>query len=178
METNGAPSALLDEFFECLRADLKEVTVEEYLRPENQTKYRVYTNMGTIEILDSFENCMRFFETNDVLPVITTDNMKRLVDTGVIQIYSTMEEETGAGYYCTEKGYNNGESYIVTSYSADVEELLQKVQIQYASEEPCYMVEINGDTYVVPVKDSELVENVIKNDSESYDDYYNKDYNY
>lgn len=178
METNGAPSNLLDEFFNCLSADLKEATVEEYLRPESQTKYRVRTNVGTITILDSYTNCMRFLEENNAFPVVTTDNLMSLVDNGAIQIYRMEEQDINTGYYCSERSYGYGESYMVNNFSADVEELLQKVQQQYVSEEPCYTIEIYGDTYVVPAKDSALVEKVITNDSKSYDDYYSKDYNY
>lgn len=54
-------------------------------------------------------------------------------------------------YFAKEVSYNMADS-------PELKELLKHVQIDYLTTEPCYQVNINGYSYIVPAKYTELAE--------------------
>ena len=185
-DTNGQPSAVLNEFFDAIQKDLIQTTKEEYLQPQSAIKYAVSTDQGSIYILDSYTNTIAFLEKYNALPALAEEDYENLVEnteitiSGILDNTDQMEQYYNDldGYYTTICGvyYNVDQDRIINRYNEDVKQLLEIAQVQYVSDTPCYKIEVNGMTFIIPEKYTELVENVIANNSMLRDDYYSEKY--
>lgn len=197
-DTNGQPSVVMKEFFDALQEDLMNTTKEEYLQPQNTIKYRVWTDEGFIYILDSYTNVIAFLEKYSAMPALAQEDYKNIVENYTIQIHPTLNPADDTkdysgdyyagyyndyyddydGYYTTACSvyFSYDSRYMIRDFNEDVEQLLQVAQAQYASDTPCYKIEVNGTMYVIPTEYTELVESIIANNSVSVDEYYSEKY--
>ena len=158
-------SEVIQEFFECLRKDLKEVSIEEYLSPKQTTNYIVNTDEGKINILASYENCLAFLEQHNALPELTQADYKRVVEhsqASMIYVEDFSHGDADKNEIATGMClYHIVSENDITRFDSNVQKLLEVAQVQYMSKKPCYFLSVYGEEYIIPVEYTELAETVM-----------------
>lgn len=184
-DTNGQPSAVLDEFFDALQKDLMQTTKEEYLQPQSTIKYMADTDQWPIYILDSYTNTIAFLEKYNAMPALTEEDYENIVESSTVEIFPMLDNATFGSFYDDFEGYYTtscdpyyltDNQYIISAFNEDVKQLLEVAQIQYTSDTPCYKILVYGTTYIIPAEYTDLVEEVISNHSMPSEDYYSDKY--
>lgn len=167
--TYGKTSAVMDEFFDALEEDLKNTTEEEYLRPEETTQCYVITDEGIITILPSYKKTLALLERYNLIPTLSDEDYSKIIENKSTKIIDTMNSNNMGelileGYYTTGPNYESLDNvYEIDSYSEDMRQLFEVAQIQYTTDEPCYLLNVYGRKYTIPVEYSNVVERILSN---------------
>ena len=173
-------SPIIKEFFECLRTDLKNISVEDYMSPKETTKYRVNTDEGRIYILESYENCLAFLEKYNAIPELTEADYMNMISDSAVEIYkvtSIDHDNLGESYsYSSSDQDYYYDISIINHFDENVQRLLEVAQGQYITKEPCYKIRVYGEQFIIPTEYTDLAQTVMWNNAVSDDVYYGYEY--
>lgn len=162
-DLNETRSSVIKGLLEALRKDLKEISLEDYLKPNTSTGMKLYFGNGTkIGVHPSYTNTIQFLKDNNLYISLNESDYKSLISTrNVFLVAPESESEYKSNYYTSRVDYQSiTQQCQITELTDDVATLLDNAMYQYVTDEPCYYLFIDNYRYVIPANYSEIASRV------------------
>lgn len=158
-------SSVMKGLLEALRKDLKEISLEEYLKPSTSTGMKLYFNgrgRADIGLNPSYTNTIQFLKDKNLYITLNESDYKSLLSTrNVFLVAPENESEYRSSYYTSKEDYQSiTQQCQITELTDDVATLLENAMYQYVTDEPCYYLFVDQYRYVIPANYSEVASRV------------------
>ncbi len=179
-----------EEFRDALAADIVNRTAAEYLTPCTERSYNIYiSGLASWEIDGSFTETLKVLAEHGCLDGIEADidyilDEENYINGSIPKMSITISENTfdnsvSRVLHCQKIGMSNTEYFdkyvldkgrYVIHYSDELKELFSVMQSKYVTDELCYTISLNGNSFIIPPEYSEIAEKVFLS-SEDKDKY-------
>lgn len=158
--------AFLKELMECMKEDLKGMSVEDYVAYDGQEILLGYGGQYTFVLTQRYENTMNFLKDKgyDLEDLYEVDDEFITNQNTWIEI---LEPDSNDSRYFYSAGLNSEYSYTnedanYMTFEADeaMKTLLEVARKQYISDEPCYKLMVNNNEYIIPSEYSSIAKEV------------------
>lgn len=160
---NKTRSSVYKGLLEALRKDLKEIPLDDYLKPNTSTCMKLYfDNAPEISVHPSYTNTIQFLKDNDLYITLNENDYKSLLSTrNVFLVTPENESEYRSNYYTSKEDYQSiTQQCQITELTDDVATLLENAMYQYVTDEPCYYLFVDQYRYVIPADYNEVASRV------------------
>lgn len=162
-DLNETRNSLFKGLLAALRKDLKEIPLDDYLKPNTSTGMKLYFG-HTIEISvhPSYTNTIQFLKDKNLYITLNENDYKSLLSTrNVFLVAPENESEYRSNYYTSKEDYQSiTQQCQITELTYDVATLLENAMYQYVTDEPCYYLFVDQYRYVIPANYSEVASRV------------------
>ncbi len=160
---NKTRSSVYKGLLEALRKDLKEIPLDDYLKPNTSTCMKLYfDNAPEISVHPSYTNTIQFLKDNDLYITLNENDYKSLLSTrNVFLVAPENESEYRSSYYTSKEDYRSiAQQCQITELTDDVATLFENAMYQYVTDEPCYYLFVDQYRYVIPANYNEVASRV------------------
>lgn len=160
---NKTRSSVYKGLLEALRKDLKEIPLDDYLKPNTSTGMKLYfDNAPEISVHPSYTNTIQFLKDNNLYVTLNESDYKSILSTrNVFLVAPENESEYRSSYYSSKEDYRSiTQQCQITELTDDVVTLLENAMYQYVTDEPCYYLFVDQYRYVIPANYSEVASRV------------------
>lgn len=169
LDLSTSKRQLITSLLEALRLDLKEISLENYLKPKTSTGVVLtFSNDYKVDVNPDYKHTIAYLKKNNLwIDKNETNYQSLLAISNIFIVAPEMDEENAASYYTSKEDYH---SLIVknkvTELTDDVITLLNNAAYHYVTDEPSYYLYVNQYRYVIPAKFADVAARV--------DDYFSK----
>jgi len=158
---------LIKELMTCIKEDLKEMSVEDYVAYDGGDEINLVYGEHVINLTSKYEKTMEFLKGKgyDLNELYTIEDYFITDQNTWIEI---LEPESYAAGYFYKAGvfsdyYSTKESnYTRFEAEEDLKTLLAVARSQYIAEEPCYKLLVNNNEFIIPSEYTELAREVFE----------------